>query len=72
MGRTYLHDAQFIGPTQSHRYRALFLDGSMEVTRVTAFAASDDEQAAEMTRDMADGRTELWDRSRFIQGYAAA
>lgn len=60
----------FIGPTQSHRYRALFLDGNREITRITAFAAVDDEDAAEMARDMIDGATELWDRSRFIQSYA--
>jgi hypothetical protein len=40
--------------------------------RITAFAASDDKQAVEMMRDMVDGETELWDRSRFIRSYPAA
>lgn len=70
MSGTYLHGAKFIGPTQSHRYRALFLDGNMEITHIITFAAADDEDAAEMTCGMVDGATELWDRSRFIQSYA--
>lgn len=69
MAQTYLRGAQFIGPTQSHRYRALFFDGDMEMTHITAFSTTDDEDAAKMTRAMVDGATELWDRSRFIQSY---
>jgi hypothetical protein len=69
---TNLHEAGFIGPLQSHRYRALFLNRQQAITRIATFAAFDDEQAAEMMLDMVDGATELWDRSRFIQRYPGA
>lgn len=65
-----LHGAAFVGPSQSHRYRALFFDLNMKMTHVTPFAAANDEQAVEMISLMVDGSTELWDRSRFIQNYA--
>jgi hypothetical protein len=72
MTGSHLSHASCNSRSQAHRYRALFLNGPGAIMRITAFAASDDKQAVEMMRDMVDGETELWDRSRFIRSYPAA